>query len=270
MSNIWQRIITGTIYITLIVFSSLIHPLIFGVLTIAFNYIAVIEFSSISGISINKRITKAAIATSLLILFSVIIIYLNADYNYIILSAIVLSIYFFVNALYQKEVNQVNTLPINLLIFIYITVPLILINLILSISGDTGIQYVLAMFFIIWTNDTFAYLFGISLGKHKMFERISPKKSWEGFFGGLLMVVVAAFILNYIYPSAGLIHWVLFSIITAIASVIGDFIESMFKRAYGVKDSGSILPGHGGILDRIDSLLLASPAIYIFLNFALK
>jgi len=267
MSNIWQRIFTGSIYIALIIFSLLAHPLAFGTLTIAFNYIGIVEFSNISGAG-NRH--KVAVSTSLLILLSVITIYFKANHSYILLLSLLLAMYFFVDALFKKDEKSVNLLSINILMFVYITIPLIIINLIVSTAIITGIQYVLAMFLIIWTNDTFAYVFGVLFGKHKIFERISPKKSWEGFFGGLLMVAISALLLNYFYPSAGLPYWILFGLITAVASVIGDFIESMFKRTYKVKDSGSILPGHGGILDRIDSLLFASPAIYIFLNFVTK
>jgi phosphatidate cytidylyltransferase len=103
-----------------------------------------------------------------------------------------------------------------------------------------------------------------------MFERVSPKKSWEGFAGGLIMTVGASFIFYKFFPFFGYSNWMIFGLLTALAAVFGDFIESMLKRTAGIKDSGDILPGHGGILDRIDSLLFAGPVIYIFLNIILK
>lgn len=270
MSNFSQRLITGTVYVLLIFFSLIFHPLAFGLLTILFNFIAIGEFVKMSLPNTKNGVYVIQIANSILLLVSVIFIHLKLDIDFIFISSLILVILFLIGALFSNAENPVQRLYVNMLALIYITVPLILINFVSARANTSGIPFVLAMFVIIWANDTFAYLFGIAFGKHKIFKRISPKKSWEGFFGGLIMVVVASFLFNYLYPQFGLLHWSLFGLITAIAAVMGDFIESMFKRTYGVKDSGSIMPGHGGILDRIDSLLIAAPAVYIFLNFMIK
>jgi phosphatidate cytidylyltransferase len=126
------------------------------------------------------------------------------------------------------------------------------------------------VFVIIWTNDTFAYLSGLAFGKHRMFERISPKKSWEGFAGGLFMAIIASMVFYYFFPAPGLVNWILFGILTVIVSNLGDFFESFLKRKAGTKDSGTLLPGHGGMLDRIDSMLFVSPVIFIYLLLILK
>lgn len=270
MSNFSQRLITGSIYVSLIFFSLIIHPLAFGLITVLFSFIAIGEFVKMSLSVTRKELLVSQVLHSILLLLALILILLKIDTKYIFVAGLFLTIYFLVRALFLKNENPVHQLSVNMLALGYITLPLILINLVSATANISGIPYVLAMFFIIWTNDTFAYLFGIAFGKHKIFERISPKKSWEGFLGGLMMTVVASLIFHFIYPSFGLHNWLLFGLITAIAAVMGDFIESMFKRTYGVKDSGSIMPGHGGILDRIDSLLLAAPAVYIFLNFIIK
>ena len=121
--------------------------------------------------------------------------------------------------------------------------------------------------FIIWANDVFAYLFGITLGKHRLFERISPKKSWEGFFGGVLgamaMGYTAATILD-----GNTIVWVGMALVAALSGVFGDLVESMFKRSVDIKDSGNIIPGHGGWLDRFDALILSLPFVFIYLALA--
>jgi phosphatidate cytidylyltransferase len=270
MSNFSQRFITGTVYVLLIFFSLIFHPLAFGLLTIIFNFIALGEFVRMALPDIKKGVLMAQITHSLLLLITVVLIHLKFDANFIFISGLLLLIYLLIIALFIKTENPVQNLSVNILSLIYITFPLILINFVSATASASGIPYVLAMFVIIWTNDTSAYLFGIAFGKHKIFERISPKKSWEGFFGGLIMIVIASVIFNYLFSAFGLLNWLLFGLITAIASVMGDFIESMFKRTYGVKDSGSFMPGHGGILDRIDSLLLAAPVVYIFLNFIVK
>lgn len=132
-------------------------------------------------------------------------------------------------------------------------------------------EYLLMAFFVfIWINDTGAYVVGSTLGRHRLFERISPKKSWEGFFGGLAFCVILGACLNLVIP--GLLsttQWIVMGILISIFSTWGDLCESLLKRTAGVKDSGKILPGHGGILDRFDSELLASPVIFIYLSFVL-
>ena len=151
---------------------------------------------------------------------------------------------------------------------LYVAMPLSLLYLIPAYGGEW--QPLRALFFIliIWTNDVFAYLTGMSIGRHKMFERISPKKSWEGFAGGIVgavaMGVVAAYCLD-----AVIWKWVGLAVVSAVSGVLGDFVESMFKRAAGVKDSGNLIPGHGGILDRFDALLLATPFVFVYIYLVL-
>ena len=125
---------------------------------------------------------------------------------------------------------------------------------------------VLAMFAFIWISDTGAYMVGCLIGKHRLFERISPKKSWEGFFGGLgLSIIIAALAARFIPDGyvllSGYAQWIVFAVLVTIFSTWGDLCESLIKRTVGVKDSGKLIPGHGGILDRIDSLLLVSLAV---------
>jgi len=123
-------------------------------------------------------------------------------------------------------------------------------------------------FFIVWTNDTFAYLVGKNFGKHKLLERISPKKTIEGFIGGFVFALIAGYIISITTESLTTLYWLIISIIMSIFGTLGDLIQSKFKRQAGVKDSGTIMPGHGGIYDRLDSVIFASPFLYcIFTNF---
>ena len=139
-----------------------------------------------------------------------------------------------------------------------------------SILGQIYVVLPLALFVFVWTNDTGAYIIGCTLGKHRLFERISPKKSWEGFFGGLAFCIILASLANYIIPGMlSTAQWIGMGILISIFSTWGDLCESLLKRTAGVKDSGKILPGHGGILDRFDSELIASPVIFIYLTFVL-
>ena len=118
----------------------------------------------------------------------------------------------------------------------------------------------------IWINDTGAFLVGITIGRHRLFERISPKKSWEGFIGGLIFSFITAWVFSLFYDNFSLIQWLGLSLTISISSTFGDLCESLLKRTIHIKDSGHILPGHGGLLDRFDSVLLAAPAAYIYIQ----
>ena len=140
--------------------------------------------------------------------------------------------------------------------------PLASLSILYLIGGK---EITLCMFILIWLSDTGAFCVGSLCGKHKLFERISPKKSWEGFFGGLLFCIAAGAAFHYLFDILDLWTSMLFGAIVCVFGTWGDLVESLIKRSLGVKDSGNILPGHGGILDRIDSLLLVVPATILFL-----
>ena len=132
-------------------------------------------------------------------------------------------------------------------------------------------SFALLIFIFVWINDTFAYLTGITFGKHPLFQRISPKKSWEGFWGGFFFVALSSLIVSYYFPE--IIQWhqsLLLGILTVIFATWGDLVESLLKRSGGVKDSGTFFPGHGGILDRFDSIILAAPAVYIYIELFIR
>ena len=130
-------------------------------------------------------------------------------------------------------------------------------------------KIILAIFVFIWINDTAAYLVGSLFGKHKLIERISPKKTVEGFVGGIVFATLSAFIFAHFIPEYTIYFWLGFGFIASLIGTAGDLFESVIKRTYNVKDSGTLIPGHGGILDRIDSLLFATVGIYLYLFFML-
>jgi phosphatidate cytidylyltransferase len=125
---------------------------------------------------------------------------------------------------------------------------------------------IIGFFLLIWANDTGAYLTGVTIGRHKLFERISPKKSWEGFFGGFITAILAAWLLSGWLGVVDRTHWIIIAAIVSIAGTYGDLVESMLKRSLGVKDSGTIMPGHGGFLDRFDSAIISFPLVYLFIT----
>ena len=125
---------------------------------------------------------------------------------------------------------------------------------------------IIGFFLLLWANDTGAYLSGMSFGRHKLWERISPKKTWEGFFGGLILASLVAWFLSGWLGVVDRYHWIIISLIISVAGTYGDLVESMLKRSTGVKDSGTIMPGHGGFLDRFDSTIISFPLVYLFIS----
>ena len=170
--------------------------------------------------------------------------------------------------LYRPHQNALHSMERSFFSLGYVALPVALLNVIMSITAP---RLLLGMFMFIWLYDTGAYCVGMLLGKHRLFERISPKKSWEGVIGGIVLCIAGAYLTNYqpalnnFFQVPDLTTWVGLSVVVAVFSTFGDLVESLIKRTVGVKDSGHILPGHGGILDRIDSLLLVAPAVLIYL-----
>ena len=174
----------------------------------------------------------------------------------------------FVCELYRKSPTPITNIGTTLMGIVYVAMPMSLLLFIpvLLGQGEWSPLAVLFYIFIIWANDVFAYMFGITLGKHRLFERISPKKSWEGFVGGLLGAMAMGYLASVVMDGNP-IEWIGLALIAAISGVFGDLVESLFKRSVDVKDSGHILPGHGGWLDRFDALILSVPFVFLYLIF---
>ncbi len=171
----------------------------------------------------------------------------------------------FVCELYRKQERPIANIGATLMGVVYIALPLSLICYIPIVGSESWNPWVMiAYVFIIWANDVFAYLVGMTIGRHKLFERLSPKKSWEGFFGGVIgavgMGLLAAYALDASY-----VVWGGLALVAAVSGVLGDLVESMFKRAADVKDSGNLIPGHGGVLDRFDAMLISAPFVVVYM-----
>ena len=176
---------------------------------------------------------------------------------------------FLITELFRQKKRPITNISYSIFGILYIILPFALLNYIpLQADGEQrGSLLLIGFFASLWANDTGAYLTGRAFGKRKLFERISPKKTWEGFLGGLFFCVLAGYVFSmfdsYLTPE----EWIGFSLIIGIFGTLGDLVESMIKRNYHVKDSGNILPGHGGILDRFDGIFLACPMIIMYLEF---
>jgi len=154
--------------------------------------------------------------------------------------------------------------------YLYVLLPFSLIQLLISDFQVDNVSFnsslILSMFIFTWTFDTFAYLFGVKFGKHKILPSISPKKSWEGFLGGFIFTIIAAYLTVNYFPEIELNQAIAISLFIPFTATIGDFIESYYKRKAGVKDSGNFIPGHGGMLDRMDAFTITIPVLYILTN----
>ena len=274
MLNLIKRILSGALYIALIVAAILLldnSPVMF-----------MLVFSLLIVLGIGELITMAKDDTTQSWLVNIIdmaggvglfvsfylhyegstlqsrMLWLLPIATYLLLRTIV--------QLYRPRQNAVHSLERSFFSLGYVALPIAMLNSIMSITAP---RLLLGMFIFIWLYDTGAFCVGVLLGRHRLFERISPKKSWEGVIGGIAVSVACAFATHYwfdeFFQVPDLNTWVGLSIVVAVFATFGDLVESLIKRTVGVKDSGHILPGHGGILDRIDSLLLVSPAVLIYL-----
>jgi len=176
----------------------------------------------------------------------------------------------FIVELFKKD-GSIKDIAYTFMGLVYVLIPCLMIMCLVDYSQyhQQGAFYpfkVLGMIFFVWINDTGAYLVGSFFGKHKLYERISPNKTWEGTLGGIALCIALSFVVaNILNPHWPLIHWVVISVIVAVFGTLGDLVESMLKRMAGVKDSGKLMPGHGGVLDRFDSLFFATPFVFCYL-----
>lgn len=173
----------------------------------------------------------------------------------------------YIAALFRKTSSAIQDISYTLFGMIYAALPFGIFISLGFVNGDYNPYIPLGFLILLWTNDTGAYLAGKSFGRRKLFERISPNKTWEGFVGGVVLAVVVSLNLARYFESLQTWQWLTMAIIIGTFGTLGDLVESMLKRNTGVKDSGNILPGHGGLLDRFDGLLMAAPLVYLFLKF---
>ena len=189
---------------------------------------------------------------------------------FIFLGLIPLLLSIFIIELYRNQNKPLHNIAFTLLGLLYVALPFSLLNYIVLSYSSYRIGYqshlLIGFFALAWANDSGAYAFGVSIGKNKLFPKISPKKSWEGLIGGFFTTALVAWLISMIFPEVSLFHWFVIAFITAVMSVFGDLVESMFKRSIGTKDSGKFLPGHGGVLDRFDGILFAAPVVFVYLE----
>ena len=276
MKNFIVRTITSVFFVAAIV-TSFLNPRAMTLLFSIVTGMTIWEYCSLVNdrpfISVNRFISTIS---------GVYLFLAMAGYNSgltpatVFIPYLVSIVYLMVAELYMKAKDPINNWAYTMLSQLYIALPLSLINILAFRSNGYSIQYSylapLAVFVFLWINDAGAYCVGSLIGRHKLFPRISPGKSWEGSVGGGLLVVVAAVATWYVTTQYGVndlglsaYGWAGLGLVVVVFGTWGDLIESLFKRTLGIKDSGNILPGHGGMLDRFDSTLMAVPAAVVYL-----
>ena len=267
MKNLAFRTISGIIYVTLIIFCLAFHKYSFFVLFVFFSSVMVLEltkgFNSMPGINISAN---GLIILNIIIFSSFFLTAEQNSHTYLFFTIIPILTIPIIELVRNNE-NPILDGALSFFILIYIGLPFGLSNT-LFFRADSSYSYeiLLSIFILNWSNDTFAYITGMLLGKHKLFERISPNKSWEGFFGGAIFSVIASIVISKYFLILPVQNWVTIAIIVTIFGTFGDLVESMLKRQMKLKDIGSIMPGHGGLLDRNDSFLFVVPAVCLYLE----
>lgn len=275
INNFIKRAITGVLFVAILVGCILSNPLSFGILFTIISALTIYEFGQLvnmraEGVNINKMITMLGGAY----LFLAIMGFCTnegQEGSKIFIPYVLLLLYMMISELYLKKENPILNWAYSMLSQLYIGLPFAMLN-ILAFNYDPTYSSVsynpilpLSIFIFLWLNDTGAYCIGSLIGKHRLFERISPKKSWEGSIGGGVVAIGVSFVLAHYFPFMSMWEWAGLALVVVIFGTWGDLTESLLKRQLHVKDSGTILPGHGGMLDRFDSALMAIPAAVAYI-----
>ncbi|MEW4924915.1 phosphatidate cytidylyltransferase [Algibacter sp. 2305UL17-15] len=269
MKDILLRSLSGLLYVILLIFVlSIDSPHGFIILFFVFGIISLIEFKKLIQL---KSSIPYFIFVILYVVFGYWRLVLDSDTGLNEATKIFMVLTIFVELFLIKDLFSRKTIPLFdtkrfLITTFYLSSGFVFLALIASVFSP---KILLGAFMLVWVNDSFAYLVGKNFGKQKLFEKISPKKTVEGFLGGLFFACVASYFISSFTETLNFTNWLILSIIISVFGTLGDLIESKFKRQANVKDSGTIMPGHGGLLDRLDSIIFASPFIYLFLIISL-
>ena len=266
-SNLTQRIIAAVIAVPFLIFCIYFSEWSFFGLFLLICVMTQLEFYKLLRLDENTPLfIYGTMCGAILFSLSFLIETERIPYSrYYILSPL-LSVIFFIKLYKKNDTKPFMNIAYTFLGIIYVALPFALIVVLSNVLGKYSWQIVLGCLFLLWASDTGAYFAGTNFGKTKLFERVSPKKSWEGSIGGFLAAMVVAFILTIYFDDIEPWKWYVIGAIIVIAGTYGDLVESLFKRSIKIKDSGSIIPGHGGFLDRFDGLLLSVPFIIAFLK----
>ena len=265
MNNFYQRAITGLIFVAVLIEAIYFH---FYSFLFIFTLVIIISLLEFYKILESKDISPQKLTGTIVgVIFFLSVAYAQATGKFVlILINFPLLFSIFITELFRKKQFPFLNIAYTVLGIVYIALPITLFNLV-SISQDANYfpEIILGFFFLLWSYDTGAYLGGRLTGKNKLFERISPGKTWEGAVSGLIISIGIAYIISQYYTLLTFGQWSVVAIIIAVTGTFGDLTESMLKRSLQIKDSGKLLPGHGGMLDRFDALFISVPFVVAYL-----
>lgn len=271
-SNLLTRTVTGVLFVAVLIGVPFLGADAFRVLFLIIACLTVAELVKLVRASGAAKLDTLSLSLLTVAVFvTVAIMAMGLDATIPACVTVLLFILVFIAQLYRKVEHPVNELAYTVFVQAYAVVPFAMAQfLAFHVDAWGYVTYSpllpLAMFVFIWANDTGAFCIGSLIGKTKLFPRISPKKSWEGAIGGVAVALAVAYILSICFTELTLLEWLGMALTVSIFGTFGDLVESMMKRAWGVKDSGNILPGHGGMLDRFDSTLFAIPATVAYIH----
>ena len=276
MKNLIIRALTGIIFVVVLISAIYIHPIFFLILFCIITGLTLWEFGGLVKHYENANLQRTVNVLGGVYLFIATFVYANGlTDGKIFLPYLLFIMLTMIAELYYKAPNPINNWAFTLFAQVYCAGSFSILIFIGAEPGTPGVMsytplFIMAIFIFVWLDDTGAYLVGSLIGKHKLFERISPKKSWEGFFGGLILSLASSQAFAWFAPEINRMNWLGLAATVVLFGTWGDLIESLLKRTLGVKDSGNVLPGHGGMLDRFDSVMLAVPASYIYIELFIR
>jgi phosphatidate cytidylyltransferase len=271
VKNLIIRTISGFVFVCLVIGSIWVHQYAMVAVMAFFALVSQFEFLRMFKNDDDKPHLVFSLFTGLVLYGLVsasIFDLLSPDSLSLILPLIFIGSFI---ELYRRQKQPAFAISLSNMSLLYVIMPFSMLGLIYTM-GDGELQgkvLVTLIFSLIWLNDSSAYLFGTAFGKHRLFERISPKKSWEGAIGGAFVVMISSFVLSRYFDFLNPIEFVGLGLVIVLAATFGDLIESMFKRSKNVKDTGKIMPGHGGLLDRFDAAIFSVPFVYLYLTLVL-
>jgi len=284
LNNFTQRTLTGAGFVSVLIAGLVFHPLFFYFIFALIIMLGLWEFYGLGKHSKIEPQKFSGMFLGLLIFTASFLNAANIISSIVFILIVPIAVLISIVELYRRTPKPLENIAFTFFGIIWIAVPfsmfnylafyklhnIDILNNIFDIEKFFDNKLILAFFLLLWSNDTFAYLTGVSIGKRRLFERISPKKSWEGFFGGLIMTVVISVILSKYFNFYSIQDAIIIATIISIFGTFGDLMESMYKRSIGIKDSGHILPGHGGILDRFDAVFLSLPIVFVYIILFVK
>lgn len=271
MNNFLKRTLTAAAFVAVLLGATWYSYLTFSLLFFVVTVLGLWEFYSLSEKGGNHpQKIAGTLAGAVLFVSNALVVYGHYDLRLLALN-IPLLFLVFIAELFTKKANPFGNIGWTFLGIFYVAFPFSLLHHILSIGGTYSYEILFGCWFILWSNDSGAYMAGSAFGKNKLFPRVSPGKSWEGSIGGAIVACLVTYIISGWYTGITRTDWFVIASILIVIGTLGDLVESLYKRSLNVKDSGTLLPGHGGILDRFDSLLMAIPFVftYLYLHFLL-